>query len=345
MDRHLFTRALAGLLILAGTAAAAASPSPSVAHPSHGVSIIGDWYNTNPATRSITRITVSMGGGGVQAHAYGACVPSACDWGIAPVSAFGTDVYTFSFAIKQQMIQRVGAALRVVTATHFTDASGRADYTSVDYFYRAPAFISGIYVNIDPNTRGLTRIILGQNADDSYAVHPYGRCHPTDCDWGSANTVFNPTPAAVATFPFSFKVSTIALSTSGAYLRVVVANHFTDGSNRDYTGIYSFRLPTGTWVNTDPNTNDVTRIVVDQLADGSLRAHAFGRCHPSDCDWGSTPMVLTGEAYTATFTFGFATATLTLTPGDPLLHGEDATHFTDGSGRADLDLSADFSLV
>jgi hypothetical protein len=325
-------------------AAATVHPSASFARPSRGVGgIIGDWYNVDSATRDITRITISVSGG-IVAHTYGACVPTACDWGTVPVSTAGTDVYHFSFAIKRQTIQRYGAELRVISRTHFIDGSGRADYTSIAYFYRAPVFASGIYVNVDPLTGGLTKLVLGQNADGSYSVHPFGRCHPTDCDWGSANTTFTATPAAVATFAFGFKTSTVSLTNSGSYLRAVVTNHFTDGSGRsDYTGVYYLRLPVGTWVNADTATRDVTRIQIDQLSDGRLIAHAYGACEPTDCDWGSAPLALTGATYVATFHFSFATATLTLTPGDPTLQVEDATHFTDGSGRADLDLVESFN--
>lgn len=54
----------------------------------------------------------------------------------------------------------------------------------------------------------------------------------------------------------------------------------------------------GEWVNTDPNTRSITRIKVrfvcqDQVLNGELYppgppyyVHLFGKCHPSDCNWG-----------------------------------------------------------
>ena len=38
----------------------------------------------------------------------------------------------------------------------------------------------GSFVNVDPNTGGITRLVL--NSDDS--INVWGRCHPSDCDWG-----------------------------------------------------------------------------------------------------------------------------------------------------------------
>ena len=351
MKRHLIATALTSLLLLGGSVAAIAQPTASFAHSAHSIgdTLVGDWYNVNAATHSIPRITITPAGSAFTAHTYGACVPTNCDWGSAPLvlgSFYAKDQYSFSFATKRETIQRFGSDLRVVTATHFTDGSGRADYRTVDYFFQAPSFVPGIYVNVDATTGGLTRMVLGQNADGSYNVHPYGRCEPSDCDWGSANTSFSSATTAATSFAFSFKTSAVTLSSSGDLLRAQVVNHFTDGSGRaDYTGVYYFRLPTGTWVNNDAATRDITRIQIEQQSDGSLTAHAYGACEPSDCDWNAVPMVLSGDTYVATFHFGFATTTVTLTPGDPTLQVEDATHFTDGSGRADLDIVSQFHRI
>ncbi|MCP3961001.1 MAG: hypothetical protein GY719_24410 [bacterium] len=54
----------------------------------------------------------------------------------------------------------------------------------------------GNWTNVDPNTRGLTRANLRFVCQDlvlngqlyppgpPWYVHLYGKCHPTDCDWG-----------------------------------------------------------------------------------------------------------------------------------------------------------------
>jgi hypothetical protein len=58
--------------------------------------------------------------------------------------------------------------------------------------------MQGTWVNEDPNTRSLTRVIITFPCNDVVAVpvggeapepdpdtiHVYGACHPTDCDWG-----------------------------------------------------------------------------------------------------------------------------------------------------------------
>jgi hypothetical protein len=54
----------------------------------------------------------------------------------------------------------------------------------------------------------------------------------------------------------------------------------------------------GNWANADPQTNSITRIQVrfvcqDQVLNGQpyppgppFYFHLFGKCHPTDCDWG-----------------------------------------------------------
>lgn len=45
----------------------------------------------------------------------------------------------------------------------------------------------------------------------------------------------------------------------------------------------------GKWVNIDENTNSITRLEVTEEADGWV-IHAWGKCGPSDCDWGTVPL-------------------------------------------------------
>lgn len=43
---------------------------------------------------------------------------------------------------------------------------------------------------------------------------------------------------------------------------------------------------TGSWTNVDPDTSGVTRVAVVATANG-IEVHVWGRCHPTDCDWGT----------------------------------------------------------
>lgn len=75
----------------------------------------------------------------------------------------------------------------------------------------------------------------------------------------------------------------------------------------------------GSWVNTDPNTNSLTRIQLrfvcqDVILNGELHppgppwyTHVFGACVPSDCDWGEVgaERISQGHVY-AFYDMGYA---------------------------------------
>lgn len=83
----------------------------------------------------------------------------------------------------------------------------------------------------------------------------------------------------------------------------------------------------GTWVSVNSQTRGITRaeIVVgccDQVLNGQLvcsppdRVRLFGRCHPTDCDWGSVSGHLRtadGRGLHAVYDQGFARRDVTIT--------------------------------
>ena len=95
----------------------------------------------------------------------------------------------------------------------------------------------------------------------------------------------------------------------------------------------------GTWVNVDPKTRGLVRIVIDQK-----KVHPYGACHPDPCDWGelkAKSFAATVDSYYATallakYTTSFSRSEITLSlEADGRLRAEVFTHFTDGSGRSD----------
>jgi hypothetical protein len=110
---------------------------------------------------------------------------------------------------------------------------------------------------------------------------------------------------------------------------------------------------TGSWHNIDPNTNSVTRVELDwgcadhEVCDtsgncsspaGTIRV--FGRCHPSDCDWGSrTTYAMDGGWEKATYRYDWATKYVWVRPyqyyGRTYLRVWVNTDFTAADGRQD----------
>ena len=116
------------------------TPTPSTGSGSTGSGItryVGKWQNVDPNTRDWVRIEISAAGNTLVAHFYGACSPTPCDAGSASATFAGDPVHMHadeSFATRDFTLSLAGNTLHVTTFTHFTDNSGRADYTIQDDF-------------------------------------------------------------------------------------------------------------------------------------------------------------------------------------------------------------------
>jgi hypothetical protein len=74
----------------------------------------------------------------------------------------------------------------------------------------------------------------------------------------------------------------------------------------------------GRWTNADPNTRSITRVTLrfvcqDQVLNGQpfppgppWYVHLWGRCHPTDCDWGEVGATQSGGTIHAFYDQGFA---------------------------------------
>lgn len=105
----------------------------------------GTWSNENPSIGIMTHISVNQQFDKALVHAWGRCCPTDCDWGIARTQS--SEAYYGSlevewpskFSVRSATLTVEGRGrLQVKTKVHFTDDSGRSDYTVVDYLIRAP---------------------------------------------------------------------------------------------------------------------------------------------------------------------------------------------------------------
>ena len=103
--------------------------------------------------------------------------------------------------------------------------------------------LAGDWVNVDPNTSGMTRLTIGQN-DAGYSFHGYGKCHPQDCDWGeiSAAPVTVGADQLWGSYNFGFKKTHITVRPDGDELEATVVNDYADNDGRtDRTDFYRLR--------------------------------------------------------------------------------------------------------
>jgi len=108
--------------------------------------------------------------------------------------------------------------------------------------------MSGRWVTTNPSTRFLTRARVQVGCCDQIlngvphcsppdSVHLFGKCHPTDCDWGARSGRYTNTAGTQMnmTYNQSFARREVHITPSGGNLRVRVITDFTDPSRRDYT--------------------------------------------------------------------------------------------------------------
>lgn len=105
--------------------------------------LVGTWVNVDHATRDIVRVVIAAKGKEITVHGFGACVPNPCDWGQANGMVYADSVATtaavaftaaYNFGFKETTLTGhiYNGALFVESYNHFTDASGRDDYFTLD---------------------------------------------------------------------------------------------------------------------------------------------------------------------------------------------------------------------
>jgi hypothetical protein len=120
---------------------------------------VGKWKNTNPNTKGLTTLSITLSGTQVMVHAWGQCTPTDCDWGNMPGFAYAPNVSSnlqataeaISVVHKESFAERLliirhpaGNHLRVETYTRFTDGSGRTNYVDAEMFAPAAALSAPI---------------------------------------------------------------------------------------------------------------------------------------------------------------------------------------------------------
>jgi len=112
----------------------------------------------------------------------------------------------------------------------------------------APAIPSGVYVNVERNTRSITtmdlRFVCGSvvrdhgggigsvqhGADPHWRVRLWGACSPRDCDWGTARGTERRRGAPiVARYDQGFARREVQVVQRGALVEVRIRSTYTDG--------------------------------------------------------------------------------------------------------------------
>lgn len=92
----------------------------------------------------------------------------------------------------------------------------------------------------------------------------------------------------------------------------------------------------GTWINADKNTREMTRLEITLQQDcKTAEMHGFGKCHPEDCDWGTTEARIVGDTLTGSYDFGFKTTEIIVRRSGAQLLAELRHRYAVGDWRPD----------
>jgi hypothetical protein len=106
--------------------------------------IQGVWQNENNVNPNLTSLDFFVDGSYVGVQAFGACVPTVCDWGVATANTADWNTkqslgafWDQGFATRTMLVEYLSATrIKVTVFTDFTPEDGRTDYTLVEYFQR-----------------------------------------------------------------------------------------------------------------------------------------------------------------------------------------------------------------
>lgn len=110
--------------------------------------LLGTWLNTNAATGGIAKTVLAAKANGIVLRVFAAGSQEIVDWGETPASIFGADAlateamafsafYDFGFMETQLQGHVRQGVLIIAKFDRFKDDSGRSNYLSKEFFYRA----------------------------------------------------------------------------------------------------------------------------------------------------------------------------------------------------------------
>ncbi len=214
----------------------------------------GNWENIDNNTRGLTKVLVKIKSGNPYVQGYGACSPRDCNWGSIKGTYFKTDGKNFISAnykhnngITNQIVMRISGD-KMIAKVHTTFKDSRKPMTKYYTMKKKNSTsevgaFSGIWVNQDANTRGLTKVKVKVTGNTPY-VHGFGSCSPRDCDWGNIRSTFFNTDGKnfiSANYKFDNGITQqIVMRLSGGKMIAKVHSTYKD-SRKPQTNYYTMR--------------------------------------------------------------------------------------------------------
>jgi len=170
------------------TATATATLPPAVVIGSNANHYNGVWYNNDTNTGGVTQFVVSASNA-TQAtvQAWGRCHPADCNWGTGAGTITGNTLVVTNFGNAPG--NTITLSIPVVDSVHAVVTSGG----TFNYDYHIGPVSGdwvGTWTNSNASTADITKITIAANGTQ-ITIHPYGKCSPTDCDWGAQTFAYS----------------------------------------------------------------------------------------------------------------------------------------------------------
>ena len=151
---------------------------------------------------------------------------------------------------------------------------------------------AGNWYNNNVNTSGITQLNVTATSTNAISVQGWGSCSPTDCVWGTGSGTVSGTTITVSNFSSAAGTNVLSIPSSGT-LRAVRSGNTYDFHQGPIATDW-----VGTWTN-KVVTNNITKIIITSSG-GQLSLHPYGKCTPSDCDWGTKTFAYNNPLSTGT---------------------------------------------
>ena len=179
-----------------------------------GIGLIANAYSNRSAQSSanVTATANTNVTGTANAHATGTAQSNSNANGTATANKNATATANTHATGTAQAHGNVNA-----TATANARATANANATAT---VLPAAQLSGNWVNADQNiTQGITKMDITNNGTN-ITVHPFSKCSPTDCDWGTKSNKYTGSPFNIL-FVVNGSTESLAISPQGTQLTVV----------------------------------------------------------------------------------------------------------------------------
>lgn len=270
-------------------------------------SLDGKWTNTDANALP----TLLISGNNTKLRAWGKCSPTNCDWGTTRLSKYGAGfraLFNSSIAVRTLILNVMPDGRLKVNATYnYKDSRPTKRFT---YYFkqRDVKKIDGNWVNLDPNA--LPKLLIYAN---STKIRAWGKCSPTNCDWGVVNLTKLGTGYRATFNDAVAKRTLILIPLANNRLRVTATYDYKDSRPTKRLAYTLKRATTkkidGIYTNTNPNALPKLQIYAN-----STKIRAWGKCVPTNCPWGAVNLTKIGSRYKAEFNDQVAVRTLILTP-------------------------------